>query len=146
MRICRECHGKMPESQHGVCRECASIRSHNNSPDTPAPSRTTYAHLYQSATWTRCSKLQRQRFPICERCRENIATLCDHVIPAEIFIEMCREQNRFLSPERAFFWAGNHQSLCDPCHSTKTDEDKNHIGRWPDLFENPRRAPKKWSF
>ena len=145
MRICRECHGKMPESQHGVCNACAAIRSHSVV-ETPVASREAYAHLYQSAAWTKCSKLQRKRFPFCERCQINLATLADHVVPAEIFIEMCREQKRFVSPEAAFFWAGNHQSLCDPCHSKKTDEDKNHMGRWPDLFENPIRKPKVWGF
>jgi hypothetical protein len=33
------------------------------------------------------------------------------------------------------------------CHTVKTDEDKAHVGPWPDVVEKEAAAPKKqWTF
>lgn len=152
MRICSG-PGCMAKVSDGVrfCDDCRptgrrgdGIKSHVPA-EAAVASRDKYAHLYQSSDWTKCAKLQLKRYPFCERCKKAMATICDHFIPAEVFIELCREPKRFLTPERGFFWAGNHQSLCRACHHAKTLEDKSHTGPWPDLFSNPRREPKKWA-
>jgi len=154
MRMCTGCGTKLPDNWHGKCDECKSEKSDSGSDvegirthtRADAPSREKYAKLYSSRDWTQCARIQLARFPFCERCKRALATIADHFIPAEIFIEICRVEKRFLFPERAFFYMGNLQSLCRPCHGTKTDEDKKHVGPWPDLFANPRRPKRQFSF
>lgn len=147
-RLCSGgCGSAIPDGQR-FCADCKpkpenpgdGIREHTN------VARDALAHLYGSARWTRVAKQQLGQFPICERCRERLAEIADHVIPAKIFIALCAAEHRFLIADNAFFWMGNLQSLCRPCHSAKTAEDEAHVGEWPDLFANPRRPPKKWSF
>lgn len=154
MKLCPGCQTKIPDSE----RRCAECRKSSAAP-SPGPGRQhTYAdginlrHLYQSPAWTKLSRVQLARFPICEMCHITKAVISDHFIPAGIFIALCMDlldengRKRFASPERAFYYMGNLQSLCRSCHWRKTEADKQHIGPWPDLFANPRRAPKKWSF
>lgn len=153
MRLCSGCGTKLPEETRGRCAECQAERRPKTDDGIKAhvspnsPSRDIYAELYASPDWRKCSKLQRIRFPFCERCERKLATLCDHLIPAVQFVEWCRTRVKFLIPTQAFFWYGNHQSLCDSCHRLKTLEDEKNIaagGPWPDLWANPIRPPKKY--
>lgn len=152
MRLCSGCGTKLPDSWRGKCDECKpkvdddGIRSH--SPVGATPARDVYAHLYRDPRWTKCSQIQRQRFPMCEAAGcKRLADLADHHVPAAIFVELCREQKRFLIAEAAFFYMGNLRSLCSSCHRLKSIEDDKLIanhGPWPDIFANPIRAPRKF--
>ena|ERR1041385_3917032 len=154
MRMCSGCRTKLPDDWRGKCDECKSEKTHTNNDlaeirthsRADAPSREKYARLYSSRNWAKCAHIQLGNFPFCERCNRGLATIADHFIPAEIFIEICRVEKRFLIPERAFFYMDNLQSLCRPCHGEKTLEDKQHVGPWPDLFANPRRPARQFSF
>ena len=150
MRLCSGCQTKVPDNER-FCPECRAEKYGCNPSSDGIQShsytdRERFAHLYACSKWTKVARSQLKQFPVCERCRERLAAIADHFIPAGIFIALCRLQNRFPAPERAFFWMGNLQSLCRACHEKKTEDDKAHIGPWPDLFENPRRESKKWSF
>lgn len=152
MRLCSGCQSKIPDDAHGLCESCRSAKQHR--PDGMAEVRShnsadrdSWAHFYSCGEWTVASKRQLKAFPVCERCQINFATLTDHFIPVGQFIALCREQKRFLgSAKAAFFYSDNFQSLCNSCHTTKTNEDKEHTGPWPDIFANPRRARRTWSF
>lgn len=149
MRLCSGCQTKVPDTVR-FCPECRAERCGKPAGDDITShsytDRERLAHLYNRAEWTKTARIQLKRFPICERCGERLAEIADHFVPAGIFIALCQEQRGFRSAERAFFWMGNLQSLCRPCHEKKTEDDKAHAGPWPDLFANPRREPKKWSF
>lgn len=149
MRMCSGCGTKVPDKVR-YCPECRAERHSSQRDDGIAShsytDRERLARLYGCSNWTKVARLQLLRFPFCERCQRRLAEIADHVIPAGIFIALCRAQNRFMFPERAFFWMDNLQSLCRECHALKTIEDKRHVGAWPDLFAHPRREPKKWSF
>lgn len=151
MRLCSGCGTKLLDSHRGKCAECRAdarpsddgIRSHES---LSVPSRDKYAALYRTPQWTNCSKIQRRQFPFCERCEFEWATICDHVVPAVVFVGWCQARNKFVIPTAAFFWRGNHQSLCAGCHAIKTQEDALHLASgepWADLWEHPIRPAKK---
>jgi hypothetical protein len=153
MRMCSGCGTKLSELPPGRCAECRKptsrpdgLRLHVPAPGEYTSARGQFARLYGSTDWKKTARLQLQLFPMCEMCNKKLAVLCDHFIPAEEFVALCDREKRFLIRTQAFFYMPNLQSLCAECHGTKTDDDKNHRGPWPDLFANPRRAPRKWSF
>ena len=62
--------------------------------------------------WQQYSKAFRRTHPLCEHClrdgRTTAAQCVDHIIPVQ-------------GPADPRFWEyGNHQSLCNRCHSIKT--------------------------
>jgi hypothetical protein len=154
MRLCSGCGTKIPDETRGRCAECEAdsksaevddgIRSH--SPIGAVASRDKYAHMYQDARWKKCSRIQRQSFPMCEQpgCKR-LAEIADHHIPAVVYIELCRAEKRFLIAEMAFFDMSNLRSLCRICHADKSEEDMRRIaagGPW----ERLGRPARKWSF
>ena len=62
--------------------------------------------LYGTRRWRRLARHQRRIEPLCRYCRDRgintPATQADHVIPH--------------GGDRARFWLGELQSLCDACH------------------------------
>jgi hypothetical protein len=146
MKICSGCGTKIPDAHRGRCAACQADSGNQNydadgikvhAPVGATPARDKYAHLYKSPRWTTCSRIQRQRFPMCETpgCHA-FADIADHFIPAAIYIEMCRESRKFLIAEGAFFDMQNLQSLCNSHHRLKTLEDDQHIalgGPWAEL-------------
>ena len=75
--------------------------------------------------------------------------MVDHVVPAQVFIPWCAERKKFLIPVTAFYYVGNLMSLCAPCHGEKTEADKKLLatnGPWRDVFTDPLRPPKRWTF
>jgi len=142
MRVCSGagCGRAIQESER-FCDECKAerdlpVRSDDGIRSHSFTDRERYARLYASARWTRIARLQLQWHPMCERCREALAEIADHYIPAGVFIAM--------HGQSAFYRMSNLQSLCRACHDKKTDEDKQHVGPWVD--DRPPRPPKKWSF
>ena len=46
-----------------------------------------------------------------------------------------------------YYIRSNLQGLCRPCHWDKTNEDKTHVGLWPDVVAVELASPKRvWSF
>lgn len=67
--------------------------------------------------WERISKMKRDECPICEVCNDAPATQVDHIVP---FTD--------LNDPRRTRWT-NLQSICNVCHSWKTNVAKNEIAR-----------------
>ncbi len=85
-------------------------------PWQPAPAKRVYEQHaarsaeYGTARWQAARAAQLARCPCCEACtkagRTTAATVCDHIKPVRL---------------GGSFWdAANHQSLCRPCHQTKS--------------------------
>lgn len=65
--------------------------------------------------WSKYSLRFRQENPLCAEClkqdRVTAATCVDHIVPHKGDMEL--------------FWnPGNHQSLCEKCHNTKSAKEK----------------------
>tara|TARA_R110002050_G_scaffold299001_1_gene463485 strand:- start:32 stop:391 length:360 start_codon:yes stop_codon:yes gene_type:complete len=59
--------------------------------------------------WSKVSKLVRRQEPICRRCKRNVPSMVDHIIPL-------RQGGERLALD-------NLQPLCNSCHVAKTKED-----------------------
>jgi len=59
--------------------------------------------------WTKVSRLVRRQEPVCRRCKNQLATMVDHIIPL-------KQGGARLNLE-------NLQPLCTGCHAIKTAED-----------------------
>ena len=70
--------------------------------------------FYDSKAWRKLSKWFRKKNPLCAHCRDKgiakEAQLVDHIVPIEQGGEPLSESNL--------------QSLCIPCHNTKTAEER----------------------
>ena len=77
-----------------------------------------------------------------------LAELIDHIVPAGEAIRQAQESGLYpLSPYAGFYFISNLQGLCRSCHFVKTNEDKAHVGPWPDVVAKERAQPKKvWTF
>jgi hypothetical protein len=153
VRMCSGCGTKLPDSYRGRCEACKGDAPRDASPGREHKpvgadaSRDTHAELYRTPRWTKVSKLQRGRFPVCERRGPDctgLAEIADHYIPAVVYVEMCRDKKKFLIATEAFFDMSNLQSLCRTCHAVKSDEDTAAIARggpWTELG----RPPRQWN-
>jgi 5-methylcytosine-specific restriction endonuclease McrA len=102
----------------------------------------------QSGRWHRVRLSVLQKHPICQRCDLSLSEIVDHVVPAAVAVTQARESGKYLLDRWAgYYLVSNLQGLCRPCHWTKTNEDKVHVGPWPDVVAKEEAAPKKkWSF
>jgi 5-methylcytosine-specific restriction endonuclease McrA len=89
-------------------------------PWQPAPPKREYVQHaarsaeYSTARWQAARATQLARKPCCEECqrqgRVTAATVCDHITPVRLGGE---------------FWdSANHQSLCRPCHQSKSASER----------------------
>lgn len=67
-------------------------------------------------TWSRASKAYLAAHPVCERCRDALATLVDHIVPL-------RAGGSRLDP-------ANMQALDVQCHAIKTSEDRRRYSQY----------------
>lgn len=105
-----------------------------------------YATLYSAKRWqTLRARVMREQ-PLCARCRRMLSEIADHVVPAGVAVAQARESGHYRMDRHAgFFLRTNVQGLCRPCHWVKTNEDKIHVGSWPDVIAIECAAPRrKW--
>lgn len=71
--------------------------------------------FYQGKVWRSISKAYRRRHPVCTHCvaagRATPADMVDHIIPVRVQWELRHDPK-------------NLQSLCHPCHNSKTRRDR----------------------
>ena len=80
--------------------------------------RNTQGNPYNNTRWRALRKEQLQKEPLCAECARAgkvvAASHCDHVEPHK--------------GDQVKFWAGPFQSLCAPCHSSKTSAEDGGFG------------------
>lgn len=128
-RFCDECHAEWLHA-----RVDDGIRKHVRvSEITLAVSdRDVYAFLYSSHCWQRLRAMAVRKHPMCDRCGHRWTEIVDHVVPSGVVILQAQQSGRYLDRHAGFFFLSNLQGLCRRCHGLKTDEDKAHVGDWPD--------------
>jgi 5-methylcytosine-specific restriction endonuclease McrA len=146
MRICSGpgCLRAVPEGVR-FCDDCkpaksatTEIRSHTSGYDAELD------RLRKSQRWQQLRVRVIHRDPLCKRCGLTISEIADHIVPAREAIEQARASGRYpLDRSAGYFLFSNLQGLCRPCHYTKTNEDKLHVGEWPDIVAVERAAPKR---
>ncbi len=149
MRMCSGCQTKV-EDHVRFCDECTAERKRAVSPDKEHTfsDRVRYAFLYVSERWKRNVQPKAlKKYPFCARCPA-LAELIDHIVPAGEAIRQAQESGLYpLSPYAGFYFMSNLQGLCRSCHFTKTNEDKAHVGPWPDVVAKEQAQSRKvWTF
>jgi len=147
MRLCSGagCGRAVPDNVR-FCDECKpGSANHGIKCHTPANTdREKYAHLYAGNRFQdgiRPKILQRD--PMCKRCGYSPSVIVDHVVPAGEAIRQAQESGRYpYSKYAGFFLLSNLQGLCRSCHGFKTNEDKAHVGPWPDVMAAEDAAQK----
>jgi 5-methylcytosine-specific restriction endonuclease McrA len=86
--------------------------------------------------------------PFCARCDRNVSEIADHIVPAAYAVMQAQQSGKFFDPYAGYYFESNVQGLCRSCHTNKTQEDKAHIGPWPDVIakEDKVQSGKVWSF
>ena len=130
VRWCDECK---PQSS----TDTDDIRVHTLS------DRIKYAFLYSSARWTRLRGSVARAQPFCARCHNRITVIVDHAVPAGVAIVQVQQSGKYgVDKWAGFFMRSNLQGLCRECHYIKTEEDKAHVGVWPDVLEKDALTTK----
>ena len=85
---------------------------------------------------------------MCDLCDSTFTEIMDHRIPAGVVILQAQESGRYTDKYAGFFFLSNLQGLCRRCHGLKTEEDKAHVGAWPNALaiEEASHARKVFSF
>jgi 5-methylcytosine-specific restriction endonuclease McrA len=151
MRLCSGCQTKVEDTVR-FCDVCTAERG------TPVVSddikqhtvsdRVRFAFLYIGERWKRNVQPKAMKlYPLCARCGA-VTQLIDHMVPAGEAIRQAQASGLYpLSKYAGFFFISNLQGLCRECHWIKTNEDKAHVGPWPDVVAKEQAQPKKvWSF
>lgn len=85
--------------------------------------------MYDRA-WSQYSQRRLSQHPLCVRCarmgRDTLARVTDHMTPHKGDPLLFNDPN-------------NHQSLCKPCHDSKTRLEDGGFGS---LIASPKRAPR----
>jgi 5-methylcytosine-specific restriction endonuclease McrA len=151
MRICSGagCLRAVPDDVR-FCDECKpqpkpvdadEIRTHT------LADRERYAFLYSGKRWTVVRSMVVRAQPMCARCNRALTAIVDHVVPAGVAILQAQESGKYISKYEGFFLRSNLQGLCRSCHWTKTNEDKLHVGEWPNVLDRDAHTIKhKWCF
>jgi 5-methylcytosine-specific restriction endonuclease McrA len=154
MRLCggAGCQTAIPEDAR-YCPACTAERAPKQSDDgirsNSVSDRERYAFLYKSERWKRQVQPKALKVcPMCSRCGIKVSELVDHIVPAGVAIAQAQASGLYpLSKYAGFYFTTNLTGLCRGCHWHKTNEDKRHIGDWPDVVGPERAKPKKvWSF
>ncbi len=104
--------------------------------------------LRTGSRWQRVREIAINRCPICARCQIRISEIVDHLVPAGIAVQQAQDSGAYPYDRWAgYYLLSNLQGLCRPCHYRKTDEDKQHVGPWPDVVAKEQAAPRRrWAF
>jgi 5-methylcytosine-specific restriction endonuclease McrA len=152
MRLCSGagCGRAIPEDQR-FCDQCKSERG-QATPDATKTHTTGYDAvldgLRKAARWHKVRDKAIQKCPMCARCSVAASEIVDHIVPAVVAIAQAQASGRYPYDKYAgYYIQSNLQGLCRSCHWTKTNEDKMHVGEWPDVVAKEQAQPKKiWSF
>lgn len=127
------------------CDECKpSVAVDDGSRQHTVSDRIRYAYLYSRPRWQRTRKQALIACPFCARCEVIVTELIDHIVPAGVVIAQAQQSGLYRFDKWAgFFLLSNLQGLCRACHWIKTEQDKAHIGAWPDAIANEQRRPKR---
>jgi 5-methylcytosine-specific restriction enzyme A len=152
MRLCSGAGcGRAVPNDVRLCDECKAERktAHSNDDRTHTTGYTEELDaLRKGRRWQRVRLTALGRCPMCARCNLALSDIVDHVVPAGVAVQQARDSGRFPFDRYAgYYLLSNLQGLCRPCHGKKTDEDKAHIGPWPNVVDKEAAAPKKrWTF
>jgi 5-methylcytosine-specific restriction endonuclease McrA len=150
MKLCgKGCGSKIPDD----ARCCDACKAERGLPSDGIKTHTTgydavLDGLRKSARWQRVRDIIIKKFPICCRCQTALSEIVDHIVPALVAITQAQASGRYpFNKYAGYFLKSNLQGLCRSCHWTKTNEDKAHVGEWPDVVAKEQAQPKKvWSF
>lgn len=150
MRLCSGCQTKVDDAIR-FCAACKAERTPVPSTDKEhtASDRERYRFLYISDRWKRNVQPRAlKQCPMCARCDIRVSELVDHIVPAGIVIVQAQASGLYPYDKYAgFYFTTNLQGLCRSCHWVKTNEDKAHVGPWPDAVAKEQAKPKKvWTF
>ena len=150
MRLCSGCQTKVEDD----VRFCAECKAERNKPSDDGirvhtlSDRQRFSFLYIGERWKRrVEPKAKKKYPMCARC-DSLADLIDHIVPSGEAIRQAQESGLYPTDRYAgFYFMSNLQGLCHTHHGHKTNEDKAHVGPWPDVVAKERAQPKKvWSF
>jgi 5-methylcytosine-specific restriction endonuclease McrA len=151
MRICSGgCGSKVPDGQR-FCDDCQPVKPQD---DGIRENQRTDGYNEELDALRKTSRWQRRRAqvvkeePMCQRCGLERTEIVDHIVPAQIAVQQARASGKYpLDKNAGYFLRSNLQGLCGACHRTKTNEDKEHVGDWPDVVEKEAQQPRKqWTF
>jgi 5-methylcytosine-specific restriction endonuclease McrA len=62
-----------------------------------------------------------KQHPFCAVCDKRVSQVADHIIPAHLIVQVCRDLQLFpFDPMGGFYIMANLQGLCHSCHNAKT--------------------------
>jgi 5-methylcytosine-specific restriction endonuclease McrA len=138
----RFCHDHVPGSTTGPRQHKPAgvdgVRVHSNEYDEALDK------LRKLPRWQTIRARVASRQPFCKRCDTRVTEIVDHIVPARVAIAQAKASGKYPYDANAgYFLEGNLQGLCRSCHAVKTQEDKAHVGPWPDVMEMEAARPKK---
>jgi 5-methylcytosine-specific restriction endonuclease McrA len=156
VRLCSGagCGRSIPDDVR-YCAECAPEHAtqldtgiRENVPASQAD-RDLYRRIYGSRRWKTIRREALQAHPFCgwPGCHA-VSKVVDHAVPMGEAIRQCQASGRWpYDPDAGAFLLSNLMGMCRSHHGTKTDEDKRHVGPWPDVLAAYDAAPRKvWAF
>jgi len=137
-KFCDECRAERGEA----VKTTDDTKNHTTGYDAVLDS------LRKGTRWQRVRDIAIKRCPLCARCNERISEIVDHIVPAAVAIQQAQESGCYpLDRYAGYYLLSNLQGLCRPCHYHKTNEDKAHVGPWPNVVEKEANAKRKvWTF
>jgi 5-methylcytosine-specific restriction endonuclease McrA len=151
MRLCSGagCGRAIPENPYvRYCEQCQAERAPKPSDGIRSHSvsdKVRYAFLYKGERWKRNVQPKALKAcPMCARCGIKVSELVDHRVPAGEVIRQAQASGLYPGrPYAGFFFSTNLTGLCRGCHWIKTNEDKAHVGPWPDAVALEQSKPRK---
>ena len=150
MRLCSGAGcGRAIADDARYCAECLAERGKPVVSDGikqhSVTDRVRYAFLYASERWKRQVQPKALKAcPMCARCGIKVSELVDHRVPASVVIEQAQASGLYPQSKYAgFYFTTNLDGLCRGCHWVKTNEDKAHVGPWPDAVALEQSKPRK---
>ena len=148
MKLCGGCQTAIPEDAR-YCPACTAERGKPAASDGirehGITDRVRYAFLYASERWKRNVQPKALKAcPMCARCHIKVSELVDHRVPVSEVIRQAQASGLYPHSKYAgFYFTTNLDGLCRGCHWIKTNEDKAHVGPWPDAVALEQSKPRK---
>ena len=156
MRLCSGagCGRAIPEDLYvRYCEQCQAERAPKPSDDgirsNVVSDRVRYAFLYKSERWKRQVQPKALKAcPMCSRCGIKVSELVDHIVPCGVAIPQAQASGLYPPSKYAgFYFTTNLRAVLALATGIKTNEDKIHVGPWPDIVAlEQSKATKVYSF